>query len=315
HAEVGPDGAVWILDWYNFIIQHNVFVPAQAPSDKVLPFIEQPHGPGNAFDSELRDKKYGRVYRLVYKDAKHRNEYKLSKDDADGLLKALKSDNKFWRMHAQRLLVERREDDVTSELIEIASDKTVDEIGLNAPAIHALWTVQGLDLIARNDEVFDAVAGALQHPSAGVRKAAAQVLPLDNRSQDELLASGILTDSNLNTRLAAFVKMAEYPASAAIAEALWKATADTTNENDRWLSQALFAAIVQHHGALSGQAATGSFAERIRESLTNEHYVLGRKTRLQFSPDISNKAIRIESEVSRRDNQPYHGLIVGQGDR
>ena len=23
HAEVGPDGAVWVLDWYNFIIQHN----------------------------------------------------------------------------------------------------------------------------------------------------------------------------------------------------------------------------------------------------------------------------------------------------
>src|SRR5690606_10079261 len=130
-----------------------------------------------------------------------------------------------------------------------------------------------------------------------------------------LLASGVLADSNLNTRLAAFVKMAEYPASTAIAEALWKATADTTNENDRWLSQALFAAIVQHHGALSGQAAaTGRSAERIRESLTNEHYVLGRRTRLQFSPDISNKEIRIESEVSRRDNQPYHGLIVGQGD-
>ena len=24
-AEVGPDGAVWVADWYNFIIQHNVF--------------------------------------------------------------------------------------------------------------------------------------------------------------------------------------------------------------------------------------------------------------------------------------------------
>jgi hypothetical protein len=22
-AEVGPDGAVWITDWYDFIIQHN----------------------------------------------------------------------------------------------------------------------------------------------------------------------------------------------------------------------------------------------------------------------------------------------------
>ena len=23
HAEVGPDGAIWVADWYNFIIQHN----------------------------------------------------------------------------------------------------------------------------------------------------------------------------------------------------------------------------------------------------------------------------------------------------
>ena len=22
-AKVGPDGAVWVLDWYNFIVQHN----------------------------------------------------------------------------------------------------------------------------------------------------------------------------------------------------------------------------------------------------------------------------------------------------
>src|SRR5690606_17830274 len=113
HAEVGPDGAVWILDCYNFIIQHNVFVPAQAPSDKVLPFTEQPHGPGDGFASDLPDHKYGRVYRLVHRDAKHKTPYKLSQDDAAGLLKALRGDNEFWRMHAQRLLVERRQGDVT----------------------------------------------------------------------------------------------------------------------------------------------------------------------------------------------------------
>ena len=22
-AEVGPDGNVWVIDWYNFIVQHN----------------------------------------------------------------------------------------------------------------------------------------------------------------------------------------------------------------------------------------------------------------------------------------------------
>ncbi|MFB2119387.1 PVC-type heme-binding CxxCH protein [Parapedobacter sp. 2B3] len=316
HAEVGPDGAVWILDWYNFIIQHNVFVPAQAPSDKVLPFVEQPHGPGNAFESDLRDKKYGRVYRLVYKDAKHKSSYKLSKDDANGLLKALKSDNKFWRMHAQRLLVERQKDDVVNGLIGIASDKNVDKIGLNAPAIHALWTLQGLNVIESNKEVFDAVVKSLSHPSAGVRKAAVQVLPVNDQSRDAILKSAILADTALNTRLAAFVRLAEYPASAEIAKALLEATDDSVNEGDRWLSQALFAAIARQEDAflkLASTPAASSFATRILESLATEEYTLGRRSRFPFSPDVSNKEIHIRMEVRRRDNQPYNGLIVGQG--
>jgi len=71
HAEVGPDGAVWVADWYNFIIQHNVFVPAQAPSGTILPpNTNQPHGKGNAFSSPLRDTNHGRIYRVVYKNAK-----------------------------------------------------------------------------------------------------------------------------------------------------------------------------------------------------------------------------------------------------
>ncbi|WP_079716363.1 PVC-type heme-binding CxxCH protein [Parapedobacter luteus] len=318
HAEVGPDGAVWILDWYNFIIQHNVFVPAQAPSDKVLPFVEQPHGPGNAFESDLRDKKYGRVYRLVHKDGKHKALHKLSKDDTGGLLKALKSDNKFWRTHAQRLLVERQRDDVTGELIRIVSDQKVDQIGLNAPAIHALWTLQGLHLIDKRQDVFNIVVEALKHPSAGVRKAAAQVLPVAYRSRDALLNSGILADTNLNTRMAAFVKLAEYPASEAVARALLEATDDPANEADRWLSQALFAAIARHEDAffkLAPAQAGSSFANRILESLANEQYMLGRRSRFPFSPDVSNKEIQIQADIHRRDNQAYNGLIVGQGDK
>lgn len=52
-AEVGPDGAVWVIDWYNYIVQHN----------------PTPHGfetgKGNAYESDLRDKKHGRIYRVV----------------------------------------------------------------------------------------------------------------------------------------------------------------------------------------------------------------------------------------------------------
>ena len=56
-AEVGPDGHVWVIDWYNFIVQHN----------------PTPHGfktgKGNAYETPLRDKTHGRIYRIVYKDA------------------------------------------------------------------------------------------------------------------------------------------------------------------------------------------------------------------------------------------------------
>src|SRR5439155_21396859 len=53
-AEVGPDGNVWVIDWYNFIVQHNP-TPAGFKT-----------GQGQAYESELRDKKHGRIYRLVY---------------------------------------------------------------------------------------------------------------------------------------------------------------------------------------------------------------------------------------------------------
>ncbi len=53
-AKVGPDGAVWILDWYNYIIQHNP-TPAGFKT-----------GRGNAYETPLRDQTHGRIYRVVH---------------------------------------------------------------------------------------------------------------------------------------------------------------------------------------------------------------------------------------------------------
>ena len=57
-AQVGPDGHVWVIDWYNFIVQHNPTPPGFR------------NGRGNAYETELRDKKHGRIYRVVYTKAK-----------------------------------------------------------------------------------------------------------------------------------------------------------------------------------------------------------------------------------------------------
>src|SRR5690606_18964289 len=205
-------------------------------------------------------------------------------------------------MHAQRLLVERQQNDVVADLIDMALDRKIDRIGLNAPAIHALWTLQGLHVIASDRKVFEAVVESLNHPSAGVRKAAIQVLPTNNQSRDAIINSGILADTALNTRLASFVKLAEFPASAEIAAALLEATGDSVNESDPWLSQALFGAITRHEDEFFKIAppSAGSFAKHILESLADEQYVLGRRSRFQFSPDVSNKEIHIQAEVRRR---------------
>ncbi|MEX1182362.1 MAG: PVC-type heme-binding CxxCH protein, partial [Gemmatimonadota bacterium] len=56
-AEVGPDGHVWIADWYNYILQHN----AESNRQRAVP--------GNAYANPLRDRHHGRIYRVVYEDA------------------------------------------------------------------------------------------------------------------------------------------------------------------------------------------------------------------------------------------------------
>ena len=87
-AEVGPDGHVWIIDWYNFIVQHN----------------PTPHGfktgRGNAYETPLRDKTHGRIYRIVYKSAQPSPRPVLDLDRPEALAAALKHDNQFWRLQS-----------------------------------------------------------------------------------------------------------------------------------------------------------------------------------------------------------------------
>src|SRR6185436_17514450 len=159
-AEVGPDGALWVSDWYNYIIQHNP-VPRGFKNGK-----------GNAYETPLRDTAHGRIYRIAYDKAPKPNPLRLNKNDATELVAALKSDNMFWRMTAQRMLVERGQKDVVPALMRLVEDSSADELGLNSGAIHALWILQGLGALDDNDKVAKAGRGALKSKSAGVRRAA-----------------------------------------------------------------------------------------------------------------------------------------------
>lgn len=330
-AQVGPDGAVWVADWYNFIIQHNVFVPAQAPSELVLPFVEQPHGQGNAFESALRDVERGRIYRVVYKEAEEKSYPELSAEDPAGLVEALEHTNMFWRMTAQRLLVESAElPEVAGDLIALVENRDVDKIGLNSPAIHALWTLHGLGAFdgaeagQSGEKAVQAAIAALSHPAAGVRKAAVEVLPGNEAIAAAINESGILQDPEPNTRLAAFVAIAEMPASSQLGEAVYRAAQDTLNANDKWLPSAILAAAERHQegflaaaasGTSAGAGSTDDLTGRIQQALVNETYRLNGRDILHHPPQVSGKAIAVSGTVSRRDGEPLEGMILAQGDK
>lgn len=322
HAEVGPDGALWVADWYNFIIQHNVFVERQAPSEMVLPFKDQPRGQGNAFISPLRDVNFGRVYRIVYKKAKPYQPVALAKNDPKGLVAALENDNMFWRMTAQRMLVESKDQSVLPELYRIIGKTTVDEIGLNSAAVHAIWTLHGLGALSgANTEAIRVVTNALTHPAAGVRKAAAETLPKTSQSLEQLQKTGMLNDPNMNVRMAAVLATVMMPPSAETGAALYRASLKPDNETDEWMARALFAAASTHRDGFLAEAAKNpppasatetSLVRRLLTGIDKEIYALQRRATITMPPDVTGKEIIIKGNVTR-GNRKLEGFIVGQG--
>jgi putative membrane-bound dehydrogenase-like protein len=239
-AKVGPDGAVWVLDWYNFIIQHN---PTPTPERGGFAAT---NGKGNAYENPLRDKAHGRIWRVVSRQAKTDQPLKLDREQPDQLVNAFSNHNLLWRMTAQRLLVERGNPDVLPDLYDIVKDEKTDDSGNHYAAIHALWTIDGLGSLAKDDQAQAIVTKALKHPSAAVRKAAIQILSKSQWTEELVTTSGILSDEDANTKLAAILSLVEITPSEPLGATLYALSLEESVINDEWLSKAVYVAANQH---------------------------------------------------------------------
>lgn len=236
HAETGPDGAVWVLDWYSYIIQHN-------PTPQGFE-----NGKGNAYETNLRDFTHGRIYRVGHKNAPRYVLMSLGKDRPAELVAALKNDNLFWRMNAQRLLVERGNRDVVPQLIALVNDRSVDQTGNNPASIHALWTLQGLD--ALTGDALSAAMNALKHPAWAVRKTAVQVLPRNEATATQLLRADALNDREPLVVLNTLLALSESPSNPIVQQAVLTRLTKATEVTDRWLPDAFAIALNSHNGQL-----------------------------------------------------------------
>lgn len=228
-AEVGPDGNVWVLDWYNYIVQHN-------PTPQGFKT-----GKGHAYETKLRDKKYGRIYRVVPDSPNASAPVSLTaRSSPEELLAALTNPTMEVRLSAQRLLVERQDSSpsMVASLLALVEDQSVDSIGLNVGAIHALQTLHGLGLLeSAKGPIFQQVARALSHPSAGVRLNAVRVLPNAPETVAALGRAELIQDRNAQVVLATLLKLSDAP-SANASPILRQAIASDRITSDRWLTDA-----------------------------------------------------------------------------
>jgi putative membrane-bound dehydrogenase-like protein len=174
-AEVGPDGALWICDWYNLIVQHNP-TPSAASSG-----VDAETGRGNAYETPLRDKAFGRIWRVYPKNSANEPAPRLDPAQPDTLVAALDDSNLLWRLHAQRLLVEGGHRQVAPALRSLVAKN-------GTAAVHAFHTLAGL---AQLDAAI--VKTALASPEFGVRRAAFEIAA---KSYPELLRQHVASISS-----------------------------------------------------------------------------------------------------------------------
>ncbi|QDT18129.1 PVC-type heme-binding CxxCH protein [Alienimonas californiensis] len=123
-AHVGPDGAVYVADWYNPIIQHGEV----------------------DFRDPRRDKIHGRIWRMAPKGMDHAAGPagpRLVDLSTPELLDELASPRRWVRDMARRLLIARGADAVWPDLLAWVGDRPADD---GRARLEALWLAQALRL-------------------------------------------------------------------------------------------------------------------------------------------------------------------------
>ncbi|MFY0654500.1 MAG: c-type cytochrome [Cyclobacteriaceae bacterium] len=122
---IGPDGAMYVLDYYRKVIEHPEWL-----SEETIQAGELYEG---------IDK--GRIYRIAPKGTATPgfiDKLNLSAKTSGELIQLLEHKNIWWRTHAQRLLMDRQEGAIATELIAYLN-KTNSPVG----KVHALWLLEG----------------------------------------------------------------------------------------------------------------------------------------------------------------------------
>ncbi|NWK55289.1 c-type cytochrome [Verrucomicrobiaceae bacterium N1E253] len=180
NIEFGPDGCLYIADWYNKIISHNE-LPTTHPD---------------------RDKKHGRIWRIRHVSQKAREVPNMYKVSDTQLVNHLLSDSLWEKRAAWHQISDRKVTQAAPALVAMAADRNRDV----TTRIHALWSLEG---IAHYDSTL--ISNLLKEDDGDLRREAVRSLASFSLKAGEVAAllSNHIHDDNVMVRSQALRTLSE----------------------------------------------------------------------------------------------------------
>ena len=207
-VRTGPDAALWVIDWNNYLFLHN---PAS------------PTGAGGAWENSLRDKKTTRLFRIVPSSGATHPVLNLSTASDAQLVAALSNSNFVWRMQAQKILVRKTPSAelLTSLETILKTSRRVDDIGNDPAVTHAVWVLEGLGQFTSDAARWDPILKSLLlHPAWMTRQNVLQAMPRTAATSKSISDQCSVNDDHGHVRYQALLALAQAP-KADNATAIW----------------------------------------------------------------------------------------------
>ncbi|MCE9543910.1 MAG: sorbosone dehydrogenase [Planctomycetia bacterium] len=148
-VKMGPDGAIYIVDWYSPVIDHGEV----------------------DFHHPLRNHEHGRIWRVTQKGRSLVTPPKLTGASTEELLDALKLPEGWSRDQARRLLKERGAEEVMPALRKWLAGLSPSDPNVEHQRLEALWVCQSMGIVSPRE-----LRSVLKSPDGRARAAAVRVL-------------------------------------------------------------------------------------------------------------------------------------------
>ena len=212
NLELGPDGALYVVDMYRAVVEHPQWVPDELK---------------DRLDNRFGDDQ-GRIYRLVSDDWKRpTRSRRLDQLNTSQLVKMLAHANAWQRETAARLLLEESDLEAALEL-----ERLVRRSGSYTARLHALWLLHGLKSLRK-----ETLLAGLHDPVAAVRRQSIRIAEsyLEKWPELDRTFEQLVEDGDLRVRFQLLLS-GDFPGPDGLDQLVSMAL---ESKGDPWMRQAL----------------------------------------------------------------------------